>query len=135
MSSHFCLGCDKYVAANFPFKFCTDCQSEIEMQKPVQQSNPKPDLKSIKASKLRMDLVPTSAITGIAKCLTFGLQKGYEEESWRQYPISTYKAALLRHLIAYLDGIKIDEESGNKHLEAVLCNAAFLLELDKRGKQ
>ena len=142
--SQVCKSCNKLVSSNFPLEMCTSCLTQFpdmrevlsragDSAKPL-KSHDAGDLKSAKLAKLRMDLVPPSAITGIAKCLTFGLQKGYAEESWRQDPISSYKAALLRHLMAYLDGTDIDEESGNRHLEAVLCNASFLLELDKGDK-
>ncbi|CAM6001785.1 unnamed protein product [Sphagnum balticum] len=41
-----------------------------------------------------------------------------------------YTAALLRHLYALNAGERIDPESGLRHIDHVLCNAAFLSELD-----
>lgn len=77
--------------------------------------------------KLRYELIPTSVITALAKVLTYGANK-YSANSWQNIePFEDrYYAALLRHLIAWRDGVEIDEESGLKHIEHVLCNAMFL---------
>ena len=83
------------------------------------------------AGKNRLDLVPISAILGMGEVLTFGLSKGYEEESWRKVEAKRYRASTLRHLYAYLSGEKKDKESGLHHLKHLLCNIAFLLEAEK----
>ena len=45
-----------------------------------------------------------------------------------------YKAAMLRHLLEYEKGNRIDEETKVNHLAAVAWNAIAMLYLDKRGK-
>jgi hypothetical protein len=81
--------------------------------------------------KLRMDLVPESAINGIAKVLTFGAEK-YAPNNWRLgMPWSKVTSSLKRHLAAIDRGEDFDEESKLMHIDHVLCNAAFLKEYYK----
>ena len=82
--------------------------------------------------KLRYDLVPTSAMKGLAEVLTFGANK-YTPNGWKAVPdaVERYYAALQRHLVAWRDGEKVDQESGLPHLSHALTNVAFLLELNE----
>lgn len=77
--------------------------------------------------KVRMDLVPLSAVENIANVLTMGANK-YGENCWQDLPDfwKRYKAALLRHLTAIDKGELIDPESGLPHIDHVLCNAMFM---------
>ena len=80
--------------------------------------------------KVRLDLVPTSLMWAVGTIMTYGAEK-YYEGSWREVDPKRYKAALLRHLMLYLeDPQSRDEESGYYHLWHLLCNATFLLELE-----
>jgi hypothetical protein len=81
------------------------------------------------AGKNRMDLIPPSWVIKDGEVLTFGQSKGYKENSWRQVDPKRYRAALLRHLFAYLEGNITDRESGLEHLAHVRVNAGFLMEL------
>jgi len=83
------------------------------------------------SGKNRLDLVPPEWILEIGKVLSFGIQKGYEEDSWMQVEAKRYKASTLRHLLAHLDGELLDPESGLMHLSHVLTNVGFLLTLKK----
>lgn len=84
--------------------------------------------------KLRYDLVPTSAIAGLAEVLTFGANK-YTPNGWKVVPdaIERYYSAAFRHLIAWRDGEELDQESKLNHLKHVMTNVAFLLELTKNN--
>lgn len=89
--------------------------------------------------KPKMDLVldgMPNALEAIGHVLTFGAKK-YEAHSWQTVPQgkSRYKAALMRHLLAHACGEKNDPESGMPHLAHVLCNAAFIYELEHREEQ
>jgi hypothetical protein len=76
--------------------------------------------------KLRMDLLSTQAIEGIAEILTFGAKK-YGDRNWEKgLNYSRIFAALLRHLFAWWQGEDIDPESGLHHIDHVACNAHFL---------
>ena len=82
--------------------------------------------------KPRYDLLPAVAIDELAKVLTFGAEK-YAPNSWRNVPDAKnrYRAALLRHTFAIQRGEMVDEESGLPHSAMAMCNAAFLVELEK----
>ena len=86
--------------------------------------------------KIRFDLVPTSAMTGLAEVLTFGANK-YSPNGWRhvKHAEERYYSALVRHLIAWKDGDENDSESGLNHLKHAMTNVAFLLELTTKDKE
>jgi len=81
------------------------------------------------SKKLRYDLIPPSATKGLARVLTYGARK-YKPENWRGGKPSDYVAAAMRHFEAYRSGEARDEESGELHLDHLLTNIAFLIELD-----
>ena len=83
--------------------------------------------------KIRMDLIPVEVLEELGKVLTYGIKKGYGEDSWKKVEPHRYVAALLRHFTAWKKGEAYDPESNLKHLSHLLCNAAFLLYLDERG--
>ena len=84
--------------------------------------------------KPRCDLVPGEIIEAIGAVRTYGVQKYGKEYSYRQVEPKRYRAALMRHICAWLrNPFGVDEESGLPHLWHVACNVAFLLELDKKG--
>lgn len=81
-------------------------------------------------TKLRIDLVPVSAITALAAVLTFGAKK-YSDRNWEKgFKWTRVYGALLRHLLLWYAGQNKDEESGLSHLDHILCNAAFLKEFE-----
>lgn len=84
--------------------------------------------------KLRYDLVPTSAMKGLAEVLTFGANK-YTPNGWKTVDdaVERYYAALQRHLVAWREGEVVDQESGLPHLSHALTNVAFLLELNQNN--
>ena len=75
--------------------------------------------------------MPWKALNGLIGILTFGAKK-YSPNGWRAVPNAKerYTAALLRHLYAIQMGEKVDPESGLRHVDHMLCNAAFLSELE-----
>ena len=94
------------------------------------------DIKKDKG-KRRTDLIPTSVFKSLADVLTFGLTK-YEENSWQTVEVNRYHAALLRHLISWIDApLGKDEESGLFHSEHMLFNAMAInhLTLDAAAKE
>lgn len=85
--------------------------------------------------KPRLDLVPPAIIEAVGEIRTYGNKKYGDSESWHTVEPARYRAALMRHLCAYLrDPKSKDEESGLSHLAHMSCNIAFLLELEKEGK-
>ena len=80
--------------------------------------------------KLRYDLLPFDVIDELVKDLTYGAKK-YEENNWQKVDAKRYRAALMRHFSAYMQGEEIDKESGLPHIVMVMCNAMFLRWKDK----
>lgn len=82
--------------------------------------------------KSRLDLVPWQVVFDIAEVRAYGITKYSDPVSWKKVELERYKAATLRHFIAYLDEPGgLDEESGIEHLKHAACNIAFLCELEK----
>jgi len=83
--------------------------------------------------KPMVDLVPPEAILGMAEILTYGANK-YEAHNWAKgMDWSRVYAALQRHLLAWQQGIDIDDESGMSHLHHAITNVAFLIAYSQRG--
>ena len=95
----------------------------------------KPNCNKYDNGKPRLDLVPPAIIEAVGEIRTYGVGKYGDSESWHTVEPARYRAALMRHLCAYLrDPKSKDEESGLSHLAHMSCNIAFLLELEKEGK-
>lgn len=106
---------------------CADCLKAIQ-EAGIPEVIVVEDFMKFDTEKLRYDLVPPSAIEGLAKVVTHGARK-YKENNWRKGEIARYEAALMRHFIAWRKGEQFDLDSGFHHMEHILTNAAFILEL------
>jgi hypothetical protein len=82
------------------------------------------------ADKPMWDLLPIDLIEEAVKVLTFGAKK-YSAYNWKGLSHERQYAALMRHIVAYNKGEKIDPESGITHLAHAVCNLIFLYEGDK----
>ena len=79
--------------------------------------------------KLRYELIPPSALKGIAEVLTHGAEK-YTPNNWRNVTdLTRYEGAMMRHFEAYRSGELLDKDSGLPHLAHCMTNLVFLLEL------
>lgn len=120
---------------------CTNyghCEACVDMTEKDQsndqdkdQTNPK-DLLGLK--KPPISLVPPSAIIHLANAFKEGARK-YGPYNWRTKQVQTliYCDAIMRHLLAYIDGEDIDQESGKHHLDGVLASAAILIDATETG--
>ncbi len=84
--------------------------------------------------KKRWSLVQFKALDQYVDILELGAKK-YGDHNWKlvmEKPDGKdrYFNALMRHVLAWKQGEKIDPESGLNHLAHVICNAAFLLETE-----
>ena len=80
-------------------------------------------------AKPRMDLLDTYALTQLTLVLGFGAKK-YADDNWRSGIASRrLLAATLRHVLAYMDGQDLDEESNLSHLAHAMCNLMFAINL------
>ena len=82
--------------------------------------------------KVMLSLVSSNFVYGVGEVLTFGAKK-YAPNSWQTVPDAKkrYEDALYRHWLAYLNGERIDKESGLSHLKHLATNAMFLLHFEK----
>lgn len=78
----------------------------------------------------RYDLIPESAVTALGRRLTLGAER-HGENNWRQGGEAFRKATighLMKHLLDYMENGNANEEN----TDAIICNAAFLCEFEKR---
>lgn len=87
-----------------------------------------------KAVKPDPTLIPWRAVWVMAEVFTFGRrEKGYQTLPWEiENGPAIYRRALLRHAIAWASGEELDED-GRRHLDAILANAAALVEMRERS--
>ena len=90
--------------------------------------------KKADGDKLRMELIPTSALYSIGRVLTHGADK-YGPNTWQEVEYERYIGALIRHLLAFIDDPNgVDSDSGLKHTEHLLANAVFLNDAVHAGR-
>lgn len=78
--------------------------------------------------KLELSLVNTQLVKAVAEVRMYGTEKYGNSENWRKVEPKRYVDALYRHLLAYIEGDEVDEESGLSHLAHMACNLSFLLD-------
>lgn len=84
------------------------------------------------AGKLDFTLVPLQINEDIAIVREYGNKKYGDPENWKTVEKKKYVQAMLRHLYAYLkDNKSVDSESGIKHYKHIVCNWAFICEMEK----
>lgn len=84
--------------------------------------------------KLRVDLIPTELIEEVARVLTFGAKK-YSPNNWKGFTKEQQGeilGSLLRHILEYQKGNRLDSESGLHHLAHAACNIAFILYFENK---
>lgn len=88
------------------------------------------DDQSAKADKgkLELSLVNPELVKAVAEVRMYGTEKYGDSENWRKVKPKRYVDALYRHLLAYIEGNEVDEESGLSHLSHMACNISFLLD-------
>ena len=88
-----------------------------------------------KDDKLRWDLLPMQEIEDIVRVFHLGAKK-YEPNGWKDIPngFERYRAAMMRHLMCYMNGERYDKELNVSHLSQVCWNAIAMLWYDKHGK-
>jgi len=81
--------------------------------------------------KAPWDLLPWGAVQAVVDVLEHGRRK-YDADNWRNVPEPRrrYFAAMVRHMVAWRRGEKLDPESGFSHLAHAACCLLFLLELE-----
>lgn len=76
--------------------------------------------------KPKLSIIPTDALWGMARALTYGASK-YSLHNFRNGIHYTRLAdAAMRHLTVWMEGEELDSESGNSHLDHALASLAML---------
>ena len=118
-------------------------QKEVKILSNLDSNMNKPNLENVTKSSggLKFDngkpLVGTmlnvfpNALMTIGKVIEFGTHKYPDPNNWKKVENASvrYQDALMRHLLKYCMGIKIDKETGQPHLAHVAWNALAILEL------
>lgn len=78
-------------------------------------------------------LLPFAAVDEVVKVLTYGAAK-YDRFNWEKVEPVRYQAATMRHFSTYMQGEKIDPESGISHLAHAICSLLYLLDFELKGK-
>lgn len=109
----------------------TDIMGIIPAEDPIENKSVKNDIID---DKLRWDLLPMEEIEDIVRVYHAGAKK-YGPNNWQNLDngINRYRAASQRHMMEYLRGNKIDEETGCYHLAQCAWNIIAMLYLDKHG--
>jgi Domain of unknown function (DUF5664) len=83
----------------------------------------------VSKGKVPLGLFPPTALIITAMALRDGAVK-YGPYNWRDIPIqySEYINAMLRHLMAIMDGEDIADDSGIDHLGHIIATAAILID-------
>lgn len=94
-------------------------------------TNPK-DL--VGATKTPLSDVPAILTVVAAPVFALGARK-YGRFNWRKIPIQEkrYVEAMERHLLAYKDGERIDDESRQSHLAHIIATAAIVIDAMAHG--
>ncbi|MBA4259174.1 MAG: hypothetical protein C0446_08415 [Chitinophaga sp.] len=78
------------------------------------------------AGKTQLRLIEPDFIEALGKVLTFGATK-YSVNSWKRIEPERYHDAMLRHILAWQKGEKVDKESGLHHLAHAAVNIMFIM--------
>ena len=76
--------------------------------------------------KPRWSLVPPGVMAQVVDVLTFGAAK-YSSDNWMHVDPEKYYNALHRHVDAWRNGERLDQETGKHHLAHALCCLMFML--------
>jgi hypothetical protein len=85
--------------------------------------------------KLSMVLEMPNAVEGVARVLEYGARKYARNNYKKGLPFTEVADSLLRHLVKFLNGEDVDEESRQFHVDCVSVNALFLAEFFRTRKE
>ena len=86
------------------------------------------------AGKLKWSLIDFKSLEPMIEVLEFGAQK-YSANNWKKGLLtSEICESMIRHLVEYMSGNKIDSESGKSHIGHILCNAMLLSHMDGKNE-
>lgn len=78
------------------------------------------------SKKLKWHLLPFRELIPVIEILMYGAQK-YKPNNWKLVkPKERYFDACMRHLTAWINGEKLDKETGKPHISHAICCLLFL---------
>jgi len=80
-------------------------------------------------TRRRFDLIPWNAIREASHILDFGAVK-HGINTWREIPADVHLDCAISHIGYWLDGQKVDPESGRSHLQHALIRILFAVALE-----
>ncbi|MBS3784929.1 MAG: hypothetical protein KGY78_10855 [Anaerolineae bacterium] len=110
-------------------------ERKMSQQRATSRSGKKAD-----AGKTRVDLIPGHVIEWIGWILQYGRHKYGDDEAarrnWRLVDSRRLYGSVLRHLMAWEQGVINDEESGLPHLAHAICTLMQLCDKElERGER
>ena len=92
---------------------------------------PSTDFVKNDSGKLEWSLMPFAQLEDVVRVLMNGAKK-YSVDNWKKCDdTKRYEDALMRHVVAYVKGDKVDSEDNISHLAHAVCNCLFLMYFDK----
>ena len=79
-------------------------------------------------------LLPFRELREVVDILTFGVKKYAVDNRKKVTPPERYIDAAFRHFTSWIEGEKIDSETGKSHLAHAVCNLLFLMWFDNEKK-
>lgn len=133
MEDPVCPACAKTKIKNWEEKHHDDLIPQMEAFK-YATAHLNSDFVKGDSGKLKWSLMPFEELKDVVKVLMHGAEK-YSPDNWKKCDdITRYKDALMRHVVAYVSGDKIDPEFGLSHLAHAICNCLFLMWFDKHAE-
>jgi hypothetical protein len=91
-------------------------------------------VKEDKSKKSRWDLLPFSALELAAEVMARGCGIHRNNDGWKEVPIDSHFASLMRHISAWRRGDKYDNVTGLHHMSHAACRVLFILALELEQK-
>lgn len=86
------------------------------------------------SAKPKWSLMPRGVLSQVVEVMTIGAKK-YSPDNWMHVDPARYYDALNRHVDAWRNGERLDEETGKHHLAHALCCLIFMLWHDDNPKK
>ena len=116
---------------------CASCNTPViwgeDADRWIQVKDPRIPGMKFDNDKPRWDLLPWTEVEEVVKVLTHGAKK-YDDHNWQKVEPAKqrYFSAALRHMVAWFNGEKIDQDSGRHHLACAICSLLFLMWKDNQ---